>query len=121
MNEDNQGSRSLEANRERLEREVTMAPEPKPLLHPNIAELYRTKVAGLVTLLTGDGADPEAVGLIRSLVEEITLTPEDGELRVDLKGDPATAFICSSSLRTYRSPQASCEGSITTRVTPRLR
>ena len=98
-----------------------MAPEPKPLLHPNIAELYRTKVAGLVTLLTGDGADPEAVGLIRSLVEEITLTPEDGELRVDLKGDPATAFICSSSLRTYRSPQASCEGSITTRVTPRLR
>ena len=24
--------------------EVTMAPEPKPLLHPNLAELCRTKV-----------------------------------------------------------------------------
>ena len=66
-----------------------MAPEPKPLLHPNLAELYRTKVAGLVTFLTDDEADPEAVNLIRSLVEEITLTPENGELRVDLKGDLA--------------------------------
>ena len=79
----------LEANRERLEQEVTMAPEPKPLLHPNLAELYRTKVADLLRFLTGDEPDPEAIGLIRSLVDEITLTPENGDLRVDLKGDLA--------------------------------
>ncbi len=44
----------LEAKRERLEREVTRAPEPKPLLHPNLVELYRKKVAELETFLTGE-------------------------------------------------------------------
>ena len=51
----------------------------------------------LETLLTDDGAEAEAVQLVRSLVEEITLTPEAGELRVDLKGDLAAILAIASN------------------------
>jgi site-specific DNA recombinase len=87
----------LETRREQLEREIRSATEPKPLIHPNISELYRKKVAELETLLTEDGAETEAVQLVRSLVEEITLTPEAGELRVDLKGDLAAILAIASN------------------------
>ena len=88
----------LEAKRERFEREITTAPEPKALLHPNLAEFYRKKVADLDTILANDEADPEAFRLIRSLVDEIILTPDDGAaLRVDLKGDLAAILNMATS------------------------
>ncbi|NQV79365.1 MAG: recombinase family protein [Alphaproteobacteria bacterium] len=87
----------LEARREQLEREIRSGAEPKPLIHPNLAELYRKKVVELETLLTEDGAEAEAVQLVRGLVEEITLSPEAGELRVDLKGDLAAILAIASN------------------------
>lgn len=75
-------------------------PEPKPLLHPNLAELYRRKVAELETFLAGDESDPAAVDLIRSLVDEIILTPSEDQLRVDLRGDLAAIF----AIATDKSP-----------------
>ena len=77
---------------------ITTAPEPKALLHPNLAEFYRKKVADLDTILANDEADPEAFRLIRSLVDEIILTPDDGAaLRVDLKGDLAAILNMATS------------------------
>ncbi|MDF2765612.1 MAG: hypothetical protein K0S81_2606, partial [Rhodospirillales bacterium] len=46
---------ALEQRQEELEREIARAPDPQPLLHPNLAELYRQKVAALEQAL----ADPE--------------------------------------------------------------
>jgi hypothetical protein len=39
--------------------------------------------------LNAEDSGAEAAELIRSLVEEVTLTPEDGQLRIDPKGELA--------------------------------
>ena len=69
-----------------------------PLLHPNLPEVYRRKVAHLHTLLEQPDTKVEAMDLIRSLVEAIVLTPEDGTLRVDLRGELAAILgLCADS------------------------
>ena len=70
------------------------AEAPAPLLHPNLAEIYRRKVAELHVTLNHDDSRAEAADIIRSLIDEIVLTPENGELRIDLKGElaPILAF-----------------------------
>ena len=78
-------------------REIRSAVAPKPLIHPNLAKLYRKKVEELETLVAVDGAEAEAVQLVRSLVERITLTPEAGQLRVDLEGDLAAILAIASN------------------------
>jgi site-specific DNA recombinase len=77
---------ALEQRQEELEREIARAPEPQPLLHPNLAELYRQKVAELHTALEHPTLAAEAVAKIRALIDAIVLTPEAGQLRVDLTG-----------------------------------
>jgi hypothetical protein len=42
---------ALEQRQDELEREIARGPLPQPLLHPNLAELYRQKVAELHTAL----------------------------------------------------------------------
>jgi hypothetical protein len=59
---------------------------PKPLIHPNLAEVYRRKVVELNRALPDKDTGLEAFELIRSLVAEITFTPENGQLRIDLRG-----------------------------------
>ncbi|PIW29656.1 MAG: resolvase [Rhodospirillales bacterium CG15_BIG_FIL_POST_REV_8_21_14_020_66_15] len=88
----------LETRKERLVRAIQEAPDEEPLLHPNMATLYRKKVADLTEALHTKEGPGEAFDLIRSLVEEITLVPEDGELKVELKGDLAGILqLCSTS------------------------
>ena len=60
--------------------------QPQPLLHPNLADLYRQKVTKLHEALNDEATRAEAADIIRSLVDEIRLTPVGGDLRVDLKG-----------------------------------
>ena len=50
----------LERRREALEAELAAAAEPKPRLHPGLAEIYRAKVAGLHEALAAEdgGRDP---------------------------------------------------------------
>jgi site-specific DNA recombinase len=77
----------LEAHLDELQRQLARAPEPQPLLHPGLAEVYRARVADLHRALENGDAMAEAMDLIRSLVDEIVLTPEQGELRIDLRGE----------------------------------
>ena len=79
----------LEAHQDELRRQLVRAPEPKPLLHPNLAEVYRARVAVLHRALGDGDARAEATDLIRSLVDEILLTPENGGLHIDLRGELA--------------------------------
>ena len=75
---------------------LATAEQPKPLIHPNLAEVYRRKVAALHEALQCDETRLEAVEIIRSLVDEIVLTPENGELRIDLKGELAGILAMST-------------------------
>ena len=81
----------LEARKRELERALTEAAEPPPLLHPEMATFYREQVTALhLALGDAEGTDrAEAAERLRSLVSKIVLTPEDGRLAIDVHGDLA--------------------------------
>ena len=87
---------ALEARQETLQTELTVEPDPAPLIHPNLAEVYRRKVAALHDALAGTGTRAEAFEAIRSLISAIVLTPENGELKTDLQGDIAHILTLTS-------------------------
>ena len=86
----------LEAHKGRLESAVQRDPEPTPRLHPNLAELYRQKVANLREALNQRETRSEAALLIRELVQEIRLHPIDGALQIELVGDLARILSLAS-------------------------
>ena len=86
--------RELEKRRLELERELEAAAAPVPRLHPNIAEVYRRKVEELHSALRAEDAGP-ARELIRGLVEAIVLIPEEGRLRVEVRGELAAILRLS--------------------------
>ncbi|MEA2917038.1 MAG: site-specific recombinase [Bradyrhizobium sp.] len=90
----------LESRKAELERVLVDAGEPPPLLHPEMATFYPEQVSALHEALQ---ADPEATRLkagevLRSLVKEIVLAPEGGDLKIDVRGD--LAGILAVSLKT---------------------
>ena len=88
----------LEDAKAELERGLEIQAEPKPLVHPNLAEVYRRKVSALHEALEDEEVKAEAFELIRSLIDTITLTPQSGRLRIDLRGDLAGILnLCSES------------------------
>jgi len=75
----------LEARKLALQRELASAEVPATRLHPGLAQVYRDRVTELARVLDqDDGA--EAPQLVRGLVEVITLVPEDGDLRIEVRG-----------------------------------
>ena len=78
----------LERRREALEAELATATEPKPRLHPGLAEVYRQKVAALHEALAAEDGH-EVREAIRALVEAIVLVPEEGRLAIEVRGDLA--------------------------------
>lgn len=77
---------ALEGRQDELRELLHQERAPAPLVHPKLAEVYRREVTELHKALENEETNPEAMELMRSLVDEIVLTPEDGEPRVDLKG-----------------------------------
>ena len=86
----------LERRREALEAELATATEPKPRLHPGLAEIYRQKVAALHEALAAEGG-LEVQEAIRALVEAIVLVPNDGQLVVEVKGDLAAILALGTN------------------------
>ena len=76
------------------ERELVRA--NPPLLHPHMADQWREQVTELRQALEEDRRDPEARQAVRNMVEEIRLTPSDGVLKVDVKGNLATMLAAAS-------------------------
>ena len=58
----------LEKQKGNLEARLSSAPPPAPILHPNLAELYRRKVQNLHSSLNNPDCRTEAAEIIRSLV-----------------------------------------------------
>jgi len=60
-------------------------------IHPEMARYHRTQVKKLHTSLQDEAEAKrlEATEIPRSLINEITLTPTEDEMLIDLLGDPA--------------------------------
>ena len=91
------------ARREELKARLAAADAPPPLLHPEMAELYRTKVSTLAQALEQSETRVEATEALRRLVDAIILTPTHGELRIELKGN--LAAMLSAATNAKRSPE----------------
>ncbi|MBV1703170.1 MAG: recombinase family protein [Hyphomicrobiales bacterium] len=97
--------KGLEARQEDLKTFLQEAEEPPPLLHPNMAHHYRVQVDELYAALQEDSESKRwiASDLLRSLVKEIILTPEESLLQIDVRGD--LAGILGISLKSKRPSQ----------------
>ena len=89
--------KELEARQSQLQDRLDHATDPEPLIHPNLAETYRAKVADLSPLLVDPQHKAEAFDIIRGLIDEVRLVRENGELRIDLRGELAGILsLCDS-------------------------
>jgi len=94
------------ARREQLEAKLGATEEPPPLLHPEMARIYRTKVTELAKALQEPDNRSEATEALRGLVEAIVLTPDHaGEtLQIELRGN--LAAMLGATVQTKRSPES---------------
>ncbi len=79
----------LESRKTELSRLLAAAEEPPPLLHPNMSEIYRQRVAVLEEGLRDPEARQKAMEGLRQLVNQVRLVPENGKLGIVLRGDLA--------------------------------
>jgi chromosome segregation ATPase len=70
----------LQARKESLLAQLATADAPVPLLHPNLAALYREKVATLASVLQNAESRSEAAEALRGLMDAIVLVPAGNEL-----------------------------------------
>jgi hypothetical protein len=68
------------ARREELKAKLAAADAPPPLLHPEMAGLYRQKVTALAQALEHPETRTEASEALRGLIDAIVLTPNQGAL-----------------------------------------
>ncbi len=78
---------ALESRKDDLERALQSAPSPVVRLHPNLAEFYREKVANLADALNAEELRHDASETIRTLIDEVRLTPNDAQLEIELFGE----------------------------------
>ncbi|WP_094020886.1 zinc ribbon domain-containing protein [Maliponia aquimaris] len=80
----------LEARKAELEAQLAAEPDKTPvLLHPGLADRYRAEVASLNAALDNPATKAEATLIIRSLLSEIRLIPDDESLALELVGELA--------------------------------
>ena len=91
------------ARREELKAKLAAADAPPPLLHPEMAELYRQKVTALAQALEHPETRTEASEALRGLIDAIVLTPNQGELQIELKGNLAAMLGAAQNAK--RSPE----------------
>jgi hypothetical protein len=91
------------ARRKELEAKLAAADAPPPLLHPEMAGLYRQKVTRLAQAIEHPETRTEASGALRGLIDAIVLTPNQGELQIELKGNLAAMLGAAQNAK--RSPE----------------
>jgi hypothetical protein len=83
---------SLEARKKDLAGTLASTTTSPVRLHPNLAAVYRAKIEQLREALNKDATRTEAVGVLRGLIDEIRLVPEEKKLRIHLVGQLAELF-----------------------------
>lgn len=93
------------ARREELKAKLAAVDDPPPLLHPEMAGIYRAKVTGLARALQDPDSRSEATDALRGLVDAIVLTPDEaGEaLQIELRGN--LAAMLGATVQTKRSSE----------------
>jgi hypothetical protein len=81
---------ALEAEKARLGAVVNL-PAPSPIrLHPDLAEVYRHRVAALAAALDDEDGRNEALEIIRGLIERVAVAPaESGAIEIEIVGELA--------------------------------
>ena len=77
----------LEQRKEEMEQQFSSTPPPAPVLHPNLAELYRRRVESLHESLNKADSRTEAAKILRGLVESIRVHNLDDGLQIELVGE----------------------------------
>ena len=93
----------LDARRKELEVHLKAADEPPPLLHPSMADLYHAKVESLASALQREDTRLQASEMLRGLFDSIVLIPDEGRLRIELRGN--LAAMLTAAQQTKRSPE----------------
>ncbi len=101
---------ALETREDELNALLANRPATEPSLHPNMANIYREKVAALHEALADPATKDEAFTIIRSLIDEVRLVPEDGQLRVEIRG--ALAGILALSAKNDKTARVNPDGSV---------
>ncbi len=100
---------ALEARKSELQDTINSASnEPPVLLHPGLSDLYREQVANLTTALRDPSSQAEAISIIRGLLSEIRLIPEDGEYAIELVGELAGLLALGAPQNEQSRPRAAC-------------
>ena len=87
--------------------------EDEPLrLHPGLSDVYREKVANLTDALNSNETRARATDLIRELVSEIRLVPQEDSYEIELVGELAAIMDLSER----RQPQGGDQGAATKMV-----
>ena len=81
--------KELQGRQNELVVKLDNSADPEPFLHPNLADIYRAKIEDLSSLLLDPQCKAEAFDIIRNLIDEVRLIPEDAQLRIELKGELA--------------------------------
>jgi site-specific DNA recombinase len=81
--------KELEAEKSRVTRELATSPKEEPLLRPNLAMIYRSRIDALEALFRDTEEGREAFEALRGLIDEVRIIPEGGEYRLELKGELA--------------------------------
>jgi site-specific DNA recombinase len=100
---------SLEARRDELQARLAPCDPLLPLIHPALPEQYRRRVASLHEALKHEPSRDEAMHLIRALIESIILTPENGKLRIEVRGELAALALSAAGKKPGPSDRASAE------------
>ncbi len=95
----------LEQRKAALAAEIEQAPPPAPRLHPNLAELYRRKVAELHQVLADEGSRQEAILILRGLIEKVVLQPTADGYEIELVGDIAAMVELGGGANKKAAPE----------------
>jgi hypothetical protein len=102
----------LEARKVELKHLLSNAHEPPPLLHPNMAEVWRHRIADLHEALQDPAEKARAFEVLRSLIDRVTLVPEDGQLAIVLRGDLAAMLAFSANKKTSPTERGDLESQL---------
>ena len=91
--------RRLEARKAELADILATATELPPLLHLNMAEVYRQRIAALHERLQSEETKAEAANILRGLVYQITPQPDGKGLAIVLRGDLAAMLSFAANTK----------------------
>ena len=94
---------ALQERKTALQAKLDAADEPPPLLHPTMADLYRANVESLASALQREDTRLEASEMLRGLIDSVVLIPDEGQLRIELRGN--LAAMLAAAQKTKRSPE----------------